>query len=389
MPSILLSCGEPSGDLYAAALLDELRRLDPTTRAWGFGGERLARAGCDLVGRYQGLTVTGLSEAVRVLPRSLEMYRALVARAERERPDLLIAIDFPDFNFRLARTLKRRGVPVVYYVSPQIWAWRRGRLKTMKAIADRVLVIFPFEEPLYHGADVPVDFVGHPLLDLARSTTPRQALLESVGLAQDMPTVALLPGSRPNEVRRILPELVRAMPLIRSHVNGAQFVIARAPGLANRLFEAAAGAAGVAIVEGRTDDVLAAADVVVTASGTATIQAAVHGAPMVVVYRLSSLTYRVGKPLVHVTTYAMVNLVAGRQVVPELIQDAFTADAVAREAVSLLTDRARANRMRDELRAVRDKLGAPGASRRAAEAVLAVIENRGIAVSGQSRGVRL
>ncbi|MBI1872724.1 MAG: lipid-A-disaccharide synthase [Acidobacteria bacterium] len=374
MASILLSCGEPSGDLYAAALLDELGRLDPTTRAWGFGGERLERAGCELAGHYEGLTVTGLSEALRVLPRSLEVYRTLVARADRARPDLLVAIDFPDFNFRLARAMKRRGVPVVYYVSPQVWAWRRGRLKTMKAVADRVLVIFPFEETLYREAGIPVEFVGHPLLDLARAAEPRDRFLASLGLAASAPTIALLPGSRPNEVRRILPDLIRAVPLIRCHVPSAQVVIARAPSLAGELFEgAASGVSGLAVVEGRTDDVLAASDLVLTASGTATVQSAIHGVPMVVVYRLSSLTFRIGKPFVHVTTYAMVNLVAGRRVVAELIQRDFTPEAVAAEAVGLLTDRGRADRMRAELHAVREKLGTAGASARAAEAVLRVI----------------
>lgn len=378
MASILISCGEPSGDLYAAALLDELRRLDPTTRAWGFGGERLEKAGCELVGHYEGLTVTGLSEALRVLPRSLDMYRRLVARSDRARPDLLVAIDFPDFNFRLARALKRRGVPVVYYVSPQVWAWRRGRLKTMKAIADRVLVIFPFEEPLYRQAGIPVDFVGHPLLDLARATEPRDRVLSSLGLAPTAPTIGFLPGSRPNEVRRILPDLVRAIPLIRRQAPAAQFVIARAPNLAADLFEdSETGVQGLAVVEGRTDDVLAASDLVVTASGTATIQTAIHGVPMVVVYRLSSMTYRLGKPFVHVTNYAMVNLVEGHAVVPELIQHDFTPEAVAAEAVSLLRDKARADRMRADLRTVREKLGTNGASARAAEAVLKILAQQG------------
>ncbi len=378
MPSVLISCGEPSGDLYAGALLRELRRLDPAIRAWGFGGERLAGAGCDLVGNYRGLTVTGLSEAVRVLPRSLEMYRALLRRAEQERPDLLVAVDFPDFNFRLPPALQRRGVPVVYYVSPQVWAWRRGRLKTMQAIADRVLVIFPFEEALYREAGIPVEFVGHPLLDLAVAAKPRQEFARSLGFADEAPVVGLLPGSRPNEVRKILGDLVEAIPLIRQQTPAAQFVIARAPGLSGELFEQAGAGrvSGLALIEGETDTVLASSDVVVTASGTATIQTAIHGTPMVVVYRLSSLTYRVGKPFVHVTNYAMVNLVAGRVVVPELIQDALTPESVAREVGSLLTDRARADRMRADLREVREKLGAPGASARAAKAVISAIGRR-------------
>jgi lipid-A-disaccharide synthase len=376
MTRVMISCGEASGDLYAGALAAEIRRLEPGADICGFGGERLRAAGARLIGDYHGISVTGLAEALRVLPRSWRLLRQLTATAAAERPSVFVAIDFPDFNFRLAAGIRRLGIPVVYYVSPQLWAWRPGRLATMKRLASRVLVIFPFEEPIYREAGVPVEFVGHPLVDLARAGTPRASLLAELGLDPSAPTVALLPGSRPNELRAILPGLAAAAPLIGARVPRAQFVVARAPGLDAALFEPLrAGAAGVPpvrLVDGRADDVLAAADVVVTASGTATVQAAMHERPMVIVYRLSPLTYRLGKPFVHVDTYGMVNLVAGRRVATELIQDAFTPEAVAGEAVSLLTDETRAGEMRAALREVRQKLGSPGASRRAAEAVLDV-----------------
>jgi lipid-A-disaccharide synthase len=380
MSRVLISCGEASGDLYAGALARELRALDPAVEILGFGGERLRSAGAALVGEYHGLAVTGLAEAIRVLPRARAMYRRLVAEARARRPDVFVAIDFPDFNFRVADALHRMGVPVVYYVSPQLWAWRPRRIAAMRRFASKVLVIFPFEEQLYRDAGVPAEFVGHPLVEIARATEPRDAFLRSLRLDPAAPTVALLPGSRPNELGAILPDLVAAARLIAGRVPGAQFVVARAPNLEDALF-APLGSRGperpapppIVIVAGRTDDVLAAADVVLTASGTATIQAAIHGRPMVIVYRVSPLTYAIGKPFVKVDTYGMVNLVAGARIVPELVQHALTPDAVADEAVSLLTDRARASAMRAALAGVRAKLGGPGASRRAAEAVLAAV----------------
>jgi lipid-A-disaccharide synthase len=375
----MISCGEPSGDLYAGALTTELRRIDPAIVVTGFGSDRLRAAGASLIGDFSGLSVTGLLEVARILPRTYAAYRRLVADAVATRPDVLVAIDFPDFNFTLAKALRKLGVPIVYYVSPQLWAWRRGRMRTMRRIADRVLVIFPFEVPIYEAAGVPVQWVGHPLLDVADTPQPRRARFAALGLAEERPVVALLPGSRGNEVRAILPDLVRAATLIRARMPGVQFVVARAPHLADGAFapltalgREETGEGRVMVVEGRSDDVLASADVALVASGTVTVQAALHECPMVVVYRLSPLTYRLGKPFIHVHTYAMANLIAGRRVVPELIQEAFTPEAVAAEALRVLSDPMHAAGVRRELTRVKSLLGEPGASRRAAEAVLEV-----------------
>jgi lipid-A-disaccharide synthase len=244
----------------------------------------------------------------------------------------------------------------------------------MKRVADRVLVIFPFEAPFYEQAGVPVTFVGHPLLELTRLPETREAFLRGHALDPSRPVVAILPGSRRNELHAILPDLVRGAALIAQRLPAVQFVLARAPHLADELFAPLAdwpeGVARPTVIEGATDAVLAAADVAIVASGTVTVQAALHGCPMVVVYRLGSLTYTVGKPFVHVDTYAMVNLVAGRKVVPELIQEDFTPEAVASESLRVLTDPAHAAAVKAELAAVRAKLGTAGASRRAAEAVI-------------------
>jgi lipid-A-disaccharide synthase len=369
---LLLSCGEASGDLYAGALTRELRALDPTIEVAGLGGPHFAAAGGRLIDDYRGFAVTGLTEALVKIPRAWSTLRKLVAAARADPPAVLVAVDFPDFNFPLAREIKKLGVPVVYYISPQIWAWRAGRLATIREIADRVLVIFPFEERIYREGGVPVEFVGHPLVDLAKVQESREAFRARLGLSADSQAVAILPGSRPNEVSRILPDLVRAAMLIRIRVPASQFVIARAPNLSNRLFASVQDrtAFPITIVEDRTDDVLAAADVALTASGTATVQAALHDTPMVIVYRLSPLTYALGRPLVKVDTFGMVNLIAGETIVPELIQQAFTPDRVANEAVAILMDRSRAARIREGLARVRERLGTAGASRRAAEAIL-------------------
>jgi lipid-A-disaccharide synthase len=374
---LLLSCGEASGDLYAGALTRALRVLDPAVDVAGLGGPEFAAAGGRLIDDYRGFAVTGLTEAVVKIPRAWATLRRLLAAARADRPHALVVIDFPDFNFSLARQVRRLGVPVVYYVAPQIWAWRAGRLKTIREIADQVLVIFPFEEKIYRDGGVPVEFVGHPLVDLVQPSGPRERVRRRLGLLTDAPTVALLPGSRPNEISRILPGLAAAAPLIADRVAGAQFVVARAPNLDNRSFEIAriASHPPIAIVEGHTDAVLAAADVALTASGTATVQASLHDTPMVIVYRLSPLTYRLGKPLVTVDTYGMANLIAGERIVPELIQDAFTPERVAAEAVSILMDPARAAAIRRGLGRVRERLGGSGASRRAAEAIMRIARN--------------
>jgi len=373
---LLLSCGEASGDLYAGALTRELRTLVPSINVAGLGGPQLEAAGGRLLDDYRELSVTGLVEWIPKLPRLLAARRRLVAAARAQRPDALVLIDFSGFNFRLAPAIKRLGVPVIYYISPQLWASRAGRLATIRAIADRVLVIFPFEVAIYESGSVPVEFVGHPLVDLTKPSATRDRFLADRGLNPSSPTIAILPGSRPNEVARILPTLAAAAGLIRRGVQGAQFVVARAPRLDDALFDALRGdGVGVpfTLVEGDADTVLASADVALTASGTATVQAALHDTPMVVVYRMTPLSFQLARRVVKVDTIGMVNLIAGEKIVPELVQDAFTAEAVAREAIDIMTDARRAARIREGLARVRGRLGGPGASRRAAEAILRVI----------------
>ena len=373
----MLSCGEASGDLYAGALVRALRRLDPGIDVFGLGGARFDEAGGRLIADFHGLSVTGLTEALRVIPRSFATMRRLVDAARRDRPDALVVIDYPDFNFRLMMRIRRLGIPVVYYISPQLWAWRSGRIRHMKRMVDLVLPIFPFEEDIYRREGMNVRFVGHPLVDLAAPRYPREVFLRRLNLDPARPVVALLPGSRRNELEQLGRAIAQAVPAIAARVPGVQFVVARAPDLHDGLFEPF-GVSGVTlrIADAQTDDVLNASDAVITASGTATVQTALHGKPMVVIYRVTPMTYRLARRLAHVDTYAMVNLIAGKRIVVELIQDACTAEAIADEAVRLLTDVAYRGTMTASLADVRARLGGPGASDRAAEAILALITDR-------------
>ncbi len=378
---VMVSCGEPSGDLYASDLARALLEREPGLDVFGFGGPLCREAGVRLVGEYTGLSVTGLTEAVRVLPATYRMMRRLVDASAATRPDALVVVDYPDFNFQLMKRIAATGVPVVYYVTPQLWAWRPGRMKAMQRHVALALPIFPFEAPLYAQAGVPVQFLGHPLVDRvpAPSADPveaarhRQALRTALGLDPARPVVALLPGSRHNELSRLVPVVAAALPAVVAAVPGVQFVVACAPG--RRLDEFAAivaAAPGTPIVQQRTDDVLAASDVVITASGTATAQTALHERPMVVIYKLSPLTYALGKPLVTIDTYAMANLIAGERIVPELIQEGCTPEAIAAETISFLRDRDRWRRTHTRLAETRTKLGPTGSTARVAEAVLAV-----------------
>ncbi len=371
MTRLLLSCGEASGDLYAGALVAALKRREPDIDVFGLGGERFQAAGGRLIEDFHGLSVTGLTEALSVVPRLFATRRRLVTAATTQKAQALILIDYPDFNFRLMPHVKKLGIPVIYYVSPQLWAWRAGRIRQMKRSVDRVLPIFPFEADIYTREGIDVRFVGHPLIDLATPQHTREAFLKKVNLDPSKPVLALLPGSRTNELKELAPVIARAVPAIAARVPGVQFLLARAPNLHDGLFEVF-GMSGVSlrIADAQADDVLNASDAVITASGTATVQTALHGKPMVVIYKVSPLTYRIAKRLTKVDTYAMVNLIAGQRIVRELIQDECTAEAIADEAVRILTEQDYRSRMIAALAEVKQKLGGPGASERAADAIL-------------------
>src|SRR6266498_3027518 len=305
-PVIMLSAGEASGDLHGATLCRALREVAPDVRLVGMGGARMAEAGMEIMADPTGHAVVGMSEAVGQIPRLYRAYRALVRRIYEERPRALVLIDFPEFNLRLARQARRAGVPVVYFIPPQLWAWRRGRIRQMARRVTKVLAVLPFEEKLYRDAGVPVDFVGHPLLDVLPLDLARDEARRSLGLDPSEAVVGLLPGSRREEVTRLLPPMLAAARRLASAGAARRFVLGLAPTVDRAAVEQllpqaeAAGAPRVEVVEGRTYEVMAGADVVLIASGTATLEAALLGVPMVVCYRVSRVTESVARMLARV-----------------------------------------------------------------------------------------
>ena len=366
---LLVCCGEPSGDLYAAELIRQLRSHVGDLDVVGLGGEQLKDQGALLIAHVRDLAVIGLLEVVRHLRRLRAVFRAVLEAVDRQRPDAAILIDYPDFNLRLARQLKRRGIPVVYYVSPQVWAWRAGRIDAIRRSVAHMMVIFPFEEPLYRAAGVPVTFVGHPLVDLVRPAADRRGFLAIQGLDPARPVLAVLPGSRSQEVGHNLPAMAAALRRLQTLRPDVQPALAVAPNVDPRIYAGELRDTPVVHVVGQTHALMSAASAGIVASGTATVEAALLGLPMVVVYRLSALTYLLGRPFVRVSHYAMANLIAGRSVVKELIQKDFTPEAVAAEVLRLLPGGPGRSQVIEGLAEVQARLGGPGASARAAAVV--------------------
>jgi lipid-A-disaccharide synthase len=368
---ILIVAGEASADLHASRALDELKRLRPGVRAFGVGGPLLRAAGLEALAPAEDISVMGLAEVLPRIPRILGILRALARAAEARRPRAALLVDLPDFNLRLAAKLKKLGIPVVYYVSPTIWAWRQGRARKIAKLVDRMLCILPFEERFYDGTGVSARFVGHPLADRPAPSPPERYRAE-LGLEPSRTTVALVPGSRLSELKRIFPAMLEAAERIRAVRPDAQFVVPVAPTLAREQlapYLAAHGTVEVTLVDGRTEEVVGASDAALVKSGTSTLETALMLRPMVVVYKLSWLSYLVGRLLVRIAHFALVNILAGRGIVPELLQGDASPERMAAEVERLLHDRGAREAQLAGLREVRASLGEPGAARRVAEEV--------------------
>ena len=371
---IMLVVGEASGDSHGAHLVEALRRRDPTLRIYGVGGEQLRQTSFEVLFSVAKLTGMGLVELAGNLRNLWDAYRLLRRTLRQRRPDLLVLIDFPEFNLRLAKLAKSLQIPVLYYVSPQIWAWRRGRVRQIARWVDQMAVVFPFEVPFYQTHGVKVAFVGHPVLESVHVTEGRDTVLTRLGLDPGKPTVALLPGSRRREVSYHLPVMIEASSRL-SRERDVQFLIVRASTVN-------AGEIGslvnqerlnIPIVQEGRYDAVSASDLVWTASGTATLETALLQKPMIVVYRLSWLTYSLARLLVKVDHIGMVNLIAGERLVPELIQADFTAERLVEESRTLLDDPSIRSRVVDKLSRLQDKLGFFGAADRVADLALAMM----------------
>jgi lipid-A-disaccharide synthase len=378
---VLISAGEASGEMYGAQLIEALQRHSPSLQFFGAGGERMRAAGCEIIVDAKDLAVVGITEILSRLPTILGLYRKLIRSADEKRPAVAVVIDSPAFNWRVARQMRKRGIPVVYYVCPQFWAWRQGRVKLLRKYVNKALVIFPFEEKFYRDRGVDATFVGHPLADLPTPAITREAYASENQLDAAKPWITLMPGSRRKEVRMNLPTILEAEARLG---DAYEYLLPVAPTLDSQFlwglidFERSELPKIKLVPEALPALFHSRAGIV--ASGTATVEAALMGTPFVMVYRVSPITYALGKPRVKVPYFAMVNLIAEEEIVPELVQHQFTAQNIVTEMNKIIPDGEPRTRMIERLAAIRTKLkqgsGGTHPSERAAEIIMQEISRK-------------
>ncbi len=375
---ILLVAGEVSGDLHGASLVEAIRRIDASIHFYGVGGEGLKKQGMDLLYHSSSLSVVGITEVLFKLRSLWKAFQRLKRSLDRERPDLIILIDFPDFNLRLAKIARRKGVPVLYYVSPQVWAWRPKRVKLIARLVKKMIVFFPFEVPLYEKEGVDVEWVGHPLLDIVKPSLSKEKAFQRFGLDPRRRTVGLLPGSRRQEVERLLPSLLDSAQLLQREIPELQFILPLAPAIQESALsrEMKKFPVPVKVVQGLTYDVMNISELLITASGTATLEGAILRKPMVIVYKVSFLSYWIGRAMIRVEHIGLVNLVAGKEIAPELIQDQACAERIAEESLRILKNPTLYGEMTGSMEKVCLNLGAPGAVGRAAQIVTSLLRDK-------------
>jgi lipid-A-disaccharide synthase len=371
MKKVLIIAGEASGDLHGANLVREVRKQDPSVLFFGVGSRRMKDAGVQILADASEISVVGATEVLTHLRPLYRVFSRLTRFLRQERPDLLVLIDFPDFNIMLGKRAKKLGIPILYYISPQVWAWRKGRIKTIANLVKAMIVVFPFEVELYKSAGVDVRYAGHPLTDTVQSPYNQGEAKRLFGLDPGKRTLALLPGSRTKEISYLLPDMLAAAGILKGRIDGLQFVLPVAPTLSRDFIEAfiRKGPVPVTLTDGGVYDALRAADAALVASGTATLETGLMAVPMVIVYRVSPLSYAIGRLFVDVDHIGLVNIVAGERVVPELVQRDATPGNMADAVTKLLSDPLYYGRMRAQLAGMRTKLGEAGTNARVASLV--------------------
>jgi lipid-A-disaccharide synthase len=369
-PKVMIVAGEASGDLHGALLVREMLAVNPTLHFFGIGGNRMQEAGVKLLAHAADIAVVGVSEVFSKTAAFLRIIAKMRKSMDRLKPSLVILIDFPDFNLNIAaRAARKRGIRIFYYISPQVWAWREGRVKQIKKLVDQMAVILPFEVDFYAARGFDVHYVGHPLRDIVKTPfTARQARAH-FGLAEDKTTIGLLPGSRNSEIQKLLPEMVEAARIISRKIPGTQYILPLADTLEEKTVAGFLSDSGlkVKIVAGHTYDVLACCDLAVVTSGTATLETGLMGVPMVIVYKVSLFSELIGRMIIRQQHIGLVNILAGKTVAPELIQRDARGPRIASEALAILQNREKRRQIIRDLGNIRAKLGEPGAARRAAQ----------------------
>ena len=369
---IMIIAGESSGDFHSASLILALKKINPEIEISGIGGQRMRAAGADIYFDISELSIIGFTDVLKNLRKIKKVFNALLEKVDTTSPDAVVLVDYPGFNLKLAQELKKRKIPVIYYISPQIWAWWRGRIKTIRRFVDKMIVVFKFEEALYKDYGIDVSFVGHPLLDKAQPTLSRQDFLNRLGLSLQKRTIGIAPGSRKMEIERILPILLESAKLIKEKLPQVQFVLLKAPGLVREIFESKIRKYEfpIALCESQTYDFLKCCDFVLVSSGTATLETAIMQKPMIVVYKVSFLNWLIAKPLIRLPFIGLVNVVAGKEVVPEFIQYKARPRLIAEKTIEILTSQTALTNVKAKLEKVRKNLGSSGASQKAAEIIL-------------------
>ncbi len=368
VPFIMLSAGEASGDQHAASLFLELKKLMPEVKAIGMGGAKMREAGVEIRFDSTSIAVIGTVEVIKHYGEIRRALALMTSIAIEEHPDLLVCVDYKEFNFRLARSAKAAGVKVLFYVSPQVWAWRPGRVKKYGAVVDHMAVIFPFEVPFYEAHQIPVTYVGHPLAGKVVPSLSKNAALKEFGLESDGPVIGLLPGSRSNEIKRLLPVILATVELLAIRFPIASFVLNQASSVTDGMLEPYLANCKVMVkaIKGRNYDVLQCCDAVITVSGTATLEVALAGIPMAIIYKLTPITYWLGRLLISINFIGLPNILAGKGIVREFIQREANATNLAEEIGNILEDKNYANEIRDNLARVKELLGEGGGSSRLA-----------------------
>lgn len=368
--SILIVAGEASGDIHGAELVREFKKIHKDARFYGIGGDGMTKEGVETSYHVRQMSFLGFFEVLKHLPFIKNVLKDLEAQLDQRRPDLVVLVDYPGFNLKFAQAVRKRGIPVVFFISPQVWAWRRGRVKKIARLVDLMLVIFPFEEEIYQKAGIPVRFVGHPLRDVVHSSLSKPEFFKGIGLNPKNPTIGLFPGSRHQEVERLLPEMIRSLGRLKGELPGLQAILAQAPTLDKVVYDSFLPKDdSVVVVQNKTYDAMKHVDVALVASGTATLETALIGTPMIILYKMAPISYWIGRMLVRLKNIGLANIVAGKTVVPELIQNQASPEKIVPKVLAYFKDDDYRSKVVGQLAVIAEKLGEPGAARHAAEAI--------------------